>query len=443
MRSKKHLRLITLGFLCAILTGIFLISRDADISTSQSIFPVVSASPLRQINIRENIRESIPDSTPINLTAQAIALDDGKSFDLYLPPEFQITPAAQGLKRIRSMAKSPDGRLFVPDMIDLSDNNDGAVYILEDFDPTRGSFGKTTLYLSELRNPNSLAFYTDDQGNHWLYLAVTDRLVRYAYRAGDLKPSTQPQTLATFPDYGLSYKYGGWHLTRTVEIYHNKVYVSVGSSCDACEEQESIRASIIEMDLDGKNSRTYAAGLRNAVGIKWISNAGIDRLFVTNMGSDHLGEDKPEDTFYDVAEGKNYGWPYCYQYNAQVYADEQFSQSDRAIDCRDVPLAYATFPAHSSPLGLAYFDSNHTIPSLKNYFLVALHGASDLNLNRGYEIVRVAKGREPETFVKGFLQEGVVNGRPAFILPWGTDAFLVTDDRAGVVYYISPKPKVP
>ncbi|WP_425216071.1 PQQ-dependent sugar dehydrogenase [Tumidithrix helvetica] len=383
--------------------------------------------------------EDLPDSTPINLTPHAIALNDGKSFDLYLPQEFQITPAAQGLKRIRAMAKSPDGRLFVPDMIDLSDNNDGAIYILDDFDATRGTFGKAATYLTELRNPNSLTFYTDDAGKHWLYLALTDRLVRYPYRTGDLKPSSPPQTIATFPDRGLSYKYGGWHLTRTVEIHNNKVYVSIGSSCDACEETEAVRASILEMDLDGRNSRPYATGLRNAVGIKWVSKAGIENLFATNMGSDYLGEDKPEDTFYLVEDGKNYGWPYCYQFEAQIYADEEFSRSDRAIDCRKVPLADATFPAHSAPLGFAYFDSTNTISSLKNYFLVALHGSSEVSLNRGYEIVRVAKGRSPEPFVTGFLQNGVVYGRPAFILPWGTNAFLVTDDRAGVVYFISPK----
>ena len=39
--------------------------------------------------------------------------------------------------------------------------------------------------------------------------------------------------LAHYPDYGLNYKYGGWHLTRTVAIatLHGKtrLYVTVGS----------------------------------------------------------------------------------------------------------------------------------------------------------------------------------------------------------------------
>ena len=42
-----------------------------------------------------------------------------------------------------------------------------------------------TPYLKGLRNPNSIAFYTDQQGVDWFYLALTDRLLRYKYDAGE------------------------------------------------------------------------------------------------------------------------------------------------------------------------------------------------------------------------------------------------------------------
>src|SRR6185295_17337028 len=103
---------------------------------------------------------------------------------------------------------------------------------------------------------------------------------------------------------------GGWHLTRTILIGGNgKLYVSVGSSCNACEEKEEVRASILEMDSDGQNQRPFAHGLRNAVGLRWANSS----LFATNMGSDHLGTEKPADTMYRIKEDGNYGWPYCYQ----------------------------------------------------------------------------------------------------------------------------------
>src|SRR5688572_31634949 len=112
---------------------------------------------------------------------QRITLGNGKSFDLNLPEGFGISVAAQGLKRVRFMARSPDDRIFVTDMYNLTDNKRGTVYILDDFDPQSKQFKKVTKYLTDLRNPNNVAFYTDQDGTNWFYLALTDRLVRYRY----------------------------------------------------------------------------------------------------------------------------------------------------------------------------------------------------------------------------------------------------------------------
>jgi glucose/arabinose dehydrogenase len=359
------------------------------------------------------------------LTPHRISLANGKSFELNLPVGYEISIAAQGLKRVRFMAQSPDKRIFVTDMFNLTDNRRGVVYILDQFDPTTRQFKKVTKYMSGLRNPNSVAFYTDGNGTNWFYLALTDRLVRYRYEAGKDTPSGEPQVLATFPDYGLGYKYGGWHLTRTVIVGGNgKIYVAVGSSCNACEEKEEVRASILEMDPDGKNQHYYARGLRNAVGLHWTNG----KLYATNMGSDHLGSDRPADTFYTIEDGKHYGWPYCFQAGARVYPDPKFNSGQ--FDCRKVPVALTAFPAHSSPLGLEYFDSS---------FLVALHGSTKRSLRRGYRVVRIAASGAMEDFITGFFDLGRINGRPADIFNFGKDAFLLTDDHSGVVYYIYRK----
>jgi glucose/arabinose dehydrogenase len=322
-------------------------------------------------------------------------------------------------------------------MYDLSDNKRGVVYILEDFDSVTRQFKKLTKYLTDLRNPNSVAFYIDDSGTNWFYLALTDRLLRYRYEAGSEAPSGEPEVLATFPDYGLGYKYGGWHLTRTVVVGGNgKIYVAVGSSCNACVEKEEVRASILEMDPDGKNQRYYARGLRNAVGLKWVN----DRLWATNMGSDHLGDNRPADTFYSIEEKKNYGWPYCFQAGARVFADPKFNPANRKLDCRKVPAAHTPFPAHSSPLGLEYFDATSD-PALANSFLVALHGSTKRNLRRGYSVVKIdkSKGGAIEDFITGFSDGTKINGRPADVFSFGKNAFLLTDDYSGVVYYVYRK----
>ena len=369
------------------------------------------------------------------LTPHRITLANGKSFSLNLPDSLDIAVAVQGLKRVRFMAKSPDNRIFVTDMYNLTDNKRGVVYILDEFDPTTKRFRKVTQYMTGLRNPNSVAFYRDSSGTDWFYLALTDRLVRYRYEHGSSKPNGEPQVLAIFPDYGLAYKYGGWHLTRTIAVgANNKIYVSVGSSCNACEEKEDVRASIIEMDPDGKNQSHFARGLRNAVGLRWIDG----QLVVTNMGADHLGLDRPEDTMGVIKDGTNYGWPYCFQSGTRMFIDPKLNPSGSKFDCKRVPAVTTPLGAHTAPLGLEYFDSSNA-DRLRDSFLVALHGSTNKRIGRGYKVVRVAANRlRSEDFITGFLQNGIVNGRPCDIFKFG-DGFLLTDDKAGVIYYVYPR----
>lgn len=371
------------------------------------------------------------------LMPNKIDLKNGKSFSLDLAEGFEMIPAAEGLKRVRFFAKAPDGRIFVTDMYNLTDNKRGAVYILDGWDAKRGKFGRVIPYMSNLRNPNSCQFYRDATGQDWFYLAETHQLTRRKFTAGETKPTdTKPQVLATFPDYGLSYKYGGWHLTRTIAFSPaGKLYVSVGSSCNACVEKEKVRASIIEMDPDGTGQRELARGLRNAVGLRAIGNF----VFATNQGSDHLGLQKPDETFYALKGGADYGWPYCHSSNGRIFRDPKFRRSG---GCMGVPAPYAFFPARSSALGFDFFDDPGATPAIKDAFLVSLHGSTDKKIGRGYKVVIMRKGEKLQDFLTGFLRRGKVAGRPCDIMKIGPSSFLLSDDYTGVVYLIRPKGSV-
>ena len=209
------------------------------------------------------------------LVPQRILLKNGRTVTLNAPSDLEIIPAAEGLKRVRFFAKAPDGRIFVTDMYNLTDNKRGSIYILDGWNAATGKFGKVIRYLSGLHNPNSVQFYRDPSGQEWIYIAETGKLTRRRFTRGETAPTDlKPQTIATFPDYGLSYKYGGWHLTRTLAFGPNgKLYVSVGSSCNSCVEKEEVRAAVLEMNPDGTESRIFAKGLRNAVGLKWIGDS--------------------------------------------------------------------------------------------------------------------------------------------------------------------------
>ena len=80
---------------------------------------------------------------------------------LNLPADFEIIPRCEGLKRVRFFAKSPDGRIFVTDMFNLTDNKRGTVYILDGWNTKTGQFARAIPYMTNLRNPNSVQFYRD------------------------------------------------------------------------------------------------------------------------------------------------------------------------------------------------------------------------------------------------------------------------------------------
>ncbi|WP_018627769.1 PQQ-dependent sugar dehydrogenase [Niabella aurantiaca] len=365
-----------------------------------------------------------------------IELKKGLRFSLKIPAGYQIHVAAQGLERPRFFSKSPDGRLFVTDMHNRGDNKKGRVLILNKWNPKTKTFDGVTTFLEGLHNPNQVAFYTIGQQTY-IYIAETGKLSYYEYTAGDSVAVGKPVVIATFPDYGLSYKYGGWHLTRSIAFHKSKVYVSVGSSCDACVEKEEVRAVVLEMDPDGGHQRVFARGIRNAVGIKWVNSA----LWVTHMGRDNRGPDQPEELFHTVEENGFYGWPYYYQYKKRIIADTQFVKRARSAFVHKPAVAPYAFKAHAAPLG---FERMHDFkdPLLNNSFLVALHGSTSVWRQRGNAIVQLMPDGTYREIISGFLQgktEDRRYGRPCDIIQWDDRSFFISDDKNGIIYFLEKR----
>ncbi len=340
----------------------------------------------------------------------------------------------EGMGRPRFFEKSPDGRLFVTDMYDRTDNSKGKVYILENWNDSTKKFEKITTYLQELRNPNQVAFHNNGKET-FIYVSETHQLSYYKYLPGDNKPSSAAKVIATFPDYGLSYKYGGWHLTRSITFHNNKIYVSVGSSCDACIEKEEIRATITEMNpIDGSDQKIIARGIRNAVGLTWINN----ELWATNMGQDNRGPDKPEDQLMKIVPGAFYGWPYYFQYKKRIIADADFKDSVHPSFVKRPPISKWGIKAHSAPLGFEYF-TGFKDSLFNNSFITALHGSTTVSRLRGNAVVQMLANGTYREIVTGFLQ-GITEekrfGRPCDVLQWNNQGFFISDDKNGVIYYV-------
>src|SRR5262249_34276506 len=150
---------------------------------------------------------------------------------------------------------------------------------------------------------------------------------------------------------------GGNHWTRTIVFGPDgRLYVSVGSSCNVCREQDPRRGAINRYNADGSGQELFATGLRNAVGLAFSPTTGA--LWATVNERVWRGEHLPPAFITEVRAGGFYGWPDCMGAHGKAVVDERFGQSGR---CSTVTLPSLEIQAHSAPLGLAFY-AGHLFP---------------------------------------------------------------------------------
>ncbi|MDX1535184.1 MAG: PQQ-dependent sugar dehydrogenase [Candidatus Spechtbacterales bacterium] len=348
-------------------------------------------------------------------------LPDGENnteFPLSLPEGFEISIFTDNV---------PDARVLVQDSLGnfwLSQPDEGTVSLLtiEDNEVTR-----VDPILQNLDRPHGLAL--DPENGTVLYVAETDKISRVQlYSDGSF------EKIADLPG-------GGRHYSRTIEFGPDgKLYVSIGSSCDVCYEEDPRRAAIYRMDKDGSNFEEFATGLRNAVFFDWSFVDG--RMWATEMGRDRLGDNLPPDEINIVEKGNDYGWPTCYGKNMH---DTNFDKNQYIQNpCNEKTPSYIDLQAHSAPLGLVFIPEEGWPEEYWYDLLVAYHGSWNRTIPTGYKIMRFklddsgnVLGRED--FISGWLQDGTALGRPVDILIQPGGIMYITDDHAGVVYKVSYK----
>ena len=382
-------------------------------------------------------KKSADEYSPIELQTKTVKFEDGTEWNLDIAKGFDINVAAENMGKARFMTMSPDMRLFVPDMVDYSLSQEGKIFILDDFDEKSGVFKSKSTYLSGLRGPHDIKFYTDQNEQTWIYITLTEHLIRYPYKAGDMEPVGEPEIITTFPNRQSEDATSVvWHITRSILFVDDVLYVAVGSGCNLCDQpQDELRSMILKMDAEGNNLSVFARGIKNAVGIVWAEG----NLYVTENGTDHLGDDAPDDLLFLVEEGKHYGWPYCYEIDGKKYTENAIDWQEKSILCKDVPISFASFDPHSAPLGIEYFQQAH--PALNGAFLVAFQGSWNPEIGTGYQILKVSLTGEQEIFIDGFqADDGERIGRPVGILQYDKNSFFISEDYNGKIYYVRATP---
>lgn len=349
---------------------------------------------------------------------------DPSSTDLHLPPGFHISIFASHLPGARVLAVDPKGTLLV------SLTRQGKVVALPDKNGD-GQADKEVTVLFGLNHPHGLAFGPEERPR--LYVAETDQVAAYDYDPEQLK-ATNKHKIVDLPP-------GDRHFTRTLLFLpppqEHRLLISVGSKCNVCEEKDWRYAKILALDIKNGGLTTFASGLRNSVFM--VLHPLSKHIWATEMGRDYLGDNLPPDEINLIMEGANYGWPWCY--GKRVHDDKFDPSGTHREFCKETMPSFIDIPAHSSPLGLAFFPKEWP-QEFRYNLLVAYHGSWNRTEPTGFKVVRykldpAGNPHDVEDFITGWLTPHGALGRPVDILIKDNRSIFISDDKAGVVYRVS------
>jgi len=377
---------------------------------------------------------------------------------LLVPPGFhvQVFAGSAQVQAPRAMRVAPNEDVFV------SETQNGRVKVLRP--SADGSKAATVAVFAQgLSLPFGLAFYPNGADPKWLYVAETNRVVRYAYQRGDRKARGVPEIVVA----QLSPVGGGGHTTRDVAFSADgkRMFVSVGSMSNVAEDipkksprdiqtweaahglgaawgNEANRADVLVFEVgSNKPGKTFATGIRNCVGLTIEPHTGD--LWCTTNERDLLGDDLVPDYSTRVKEGGFYGWPWYYFGN---HEDPRL-KGDRPDLAGKAIVPDVPYQAHSAALNLVFYPVVSGRSAFPQEYVgdgfAVLHGSWNHALRTGHKVVRVRMKNgvptgEYDDFMVGFIvDKHSVWGRPVGAAVAGDGSLLISDDSANAIYRIS------
>ena len=339
-----------------------------------------------------------------------------------LPEGATASVFAKDLVNPRILAVSSDGTLYA------TRRSVGDVVMLRDDDGD----GVTEAPVTVASRPGMHGIAFD--GNQ-VYLATVND-VYVADVAPDGRFGELRRIINDLPD-------GGQHPNRTLAMGPDgKLYISVGSTCNACAETNPESATILRAEPDGTSRTIFASGLRNTIGFDW--EAGSGQLWGMDHGIDWLGDNEQIEELNHIRQGKQYGWPYVYgmdQFNPQDNPPPGTSLETWAAISEEPALGHT---AHAAPMQMVFYNGA-MFPEWRGDALVAMRGSWNRRPPSGYELVRIdfERGRPVgiEPVMTGFLAEDADGwtyaGRPVGVAVGNDGAIFVSDDSEGVIYRIA------
>ena len=359
---------------------------------------------------------------------------------------------ADGLSHPRSMLRLPNGDVLVAETNSPPRPKDGIVnrvmaYLMNEAGAGVPSANRITLlrdadgdgraetktaFLTGLNSPYGMALIGDT-----LYVANTDALMAFPYRAGDTAISAKGRKILDLPAQAPNQ-----HWTKSlVASPEGLLYVGIGSNSNIGDnglEVEKGRALILEVNPRTGYKRAFASGLRNPVGLAFEPKSGA--LWGVVNERDMLGGDLVPDYLTRVEFGAFYGWPWNYWGG---YEDRRVQPQRPEIREYTKRPDYA-LGNHVAPLGLSFADKVQLGAPYSDGAFVGLHGSWNRKPAAGYKVVFVgfadgeAGKAKPVDVLTGFLdKDGAAQGRPVDVTADAKGALLVSDDVGGVIWRVT------
>ena len=339
--------------------------------------------------------------------------NDASQAFVQVPRGFAVSIFAEGLSGVRMLELGPDDRLYAAlsapgEVVRFDLNADGT------------ADGGPAVVVSGLRQPYGLAFRDGD-----LYVGETHQIIRLT------GPGFTQETVivAGLPT--------GGHSTREIEFGPDgRLYVSVGSSCNICEEGDERRAAVVRYAADGSREEIVGRGLRNAAGLAF--HPQTRELWASQNERDNLGDDVPAEELNILSPGgavEHFGWPYCYE---KRVPNPEYADPGR---CANTVIPALEMQAHSAPLGMVFYDRDQFPVEYRGDLFLAFHGSWNRSVPTGYKVVRVrVENGQPvsyEDFASGWLTgAGRVLGRPVAVEVGPDGSLYVSDDGAGRIWRV-------
>lgn len=350
-----------------------------------------------------------------------VKFSDDMLSKIKVPKGFKVNVFARDLDGPRMMVSDADGSIYV------SRPKTGEILLLKDSN-SDGVSDSVTSFVKGYDKAHGLAISGDK-----LYFVATTKV----YSVELKNPSKVKLLIENLPNVGQ-------HENRSIAIGpDNLLYISIASNCNSCVDPDKRMATMQRSELDGSNMKTFAEGLRDTIGFDW--HPVTKEFYGMDHGTDWMGDEFPKEEFNKIVEGKNYGWPFCWN---DKQPDNNFIKNPEGETSKDgycknkTESPLLTTQAHSAPIAMKFYNGD-MFPGYKNSAFIALHGSWNRKKPSGYSVVRAVfnngKPVKMEDFMTGFLEKNgrAQFGRPAGLLVLKDGSLLVSDDSAGVIYRVS------